>query len=213
MKSHTVLAAAAVLGGVAAPALARTTPYPSTQQSHPQPAFGQAYVPPDYVQPGHSEPGYGSQNPISQVVDRLLGDRWPASDHQAVSVCASAALNQAAAKFRVNGYSGYSGGYSGYVRAVGPGVRPYPVNPGMRVTSITGVQPANGGLRVKGLIDSGMTQGALGGRAYQGVGSGGQPYADRYPSANDLSFRCNVDTGGRITSLRVERNTTTYRRF
>jgi hypothetical protein len=209
MRCHSLFAAAAAVGGTMAPGGTQGA-YADPNQ---QPVFGAPYVEPAYVQPGHSEPGYGSQNPVSQIVDQLLGDRYPSSDHEAVSVCASAALNHAAAKFRVNGYSGYSGGYTGYVGVDGPGATGYPVNPGMRVTSITDVQRGNGGLRVKGLIDSGMTQGAFGSRAYQGVGAGGQPYADRYPSANDLSFRCNVDSNGRITSLRVERNTTTYRRY
>src|SRR5436309_1579062 len=52
-----------------------------------------------------------------------------------------------------------------------------------------------------------------GGQAYEGGGYGGQPYATRNPSHNDLSFRCNLDTRGIVTSMRVERNTTTYRRF
>lgn len=209
MKCQCLLAAAATLGGLIAPAWTQST-YAHAGQ---QPLYGAPYVEPPYAQPSHSEPGYGSQNPVSQIVDQLLGERFPPSDHQAVSVCASAALNQAAAKFRVNGYSGYSGGYTAYKGRNGPGVTGYPVNPRMRVTSITDVQRGNGRLRVKGFIDSGMTQSAFDSRAYQGLGAGGQPYADRYPSANDLSFRCNVDLSGRITSLRVERNTTTYRRY
>ncbi|MEO6225347.1 MAG: hypothetical protein ABIO80_05810 [Sphingomicrobium sp.] len=209
MKRHPLFAAASAIGSLAAPPLTQAA-YADANQ---QPVDGTPYVQPGYVQPGHSEPGYGSQNPVSLIIDQLLGDRYPSSDHAAVSVCASAALNQAAAKFRVNGYSGYSGGYTGYLGANRPGAARYPVNPRMRVTSITEVQRGNGELRVKGLIDSGMTRDAFGSRAYQGVGNGGQPYANRYPSANDLSFRCNVDSSGRITSLRVERNTTTYRRY
>ena len=208
MKNHSLCVAVAAVGGIVALAWPQGASAGSKQQPN-----GTPYIQPQYVQPGHSEPGYGSQNPVSSIIDSLLGDRYPSSDHQAVSVCASAALNQAAAKFRVNGYPGYSGGYTGYRRANPPDAALYPVNPGMRVTSITHVQRGDRGLRVKGLIDSGMSQHVFGSRAYQGVGTGGQPYADRYPSTNDLSFRCNVDPGGRITSLRVERNTTTYRRY
>jgi hypothetical protein len=209
MKCQSLLAAAATVGGLIALAWTQGA-YAHADQ---QPVYGTPYIERPYVQPSQSEPGYGSQNPVSQIVDQLLGERYPSSDHQAVSVCASAALNQAAAKFRVNGYSGYSGGYTAYGGRNGAGATGYPVNPRMRVTSITDVQGGNGRLRVKGLIDSGMTQSPFGSRAYQGPGAGGQPYADRYPSANDLSFRCNVDLRGRITSLRVERNTTTYRRY
>lgn len=239
MKSHTLLVAVAATAGAGTPLTQSAYADPIQQPASGQPASGQpvsgqpvsgqpvsgqpvsgqpasgqpAYVEQAYVVPGHSEPGYGSQNPVSKVIDQLLGEWYPPSDHQAVSVCASAALNQAAAKFRVNGYSGYSGGYTGYAGANRPGASRYPVNPGMRVTALTDVRRGGDGLRVKGLIDSGMTQGAFGARAYQGVGTGGQPYADRNPTANDLSFRCNVDPAGRITSLRVERNTTTYRRY
>jgi hypothetical protein len=84
----------------------------------------------------------------------------------------------------------------------------------MRVSAITDVQRRSGGMRVKGLIDSGVDyRGGYGGQAYQGAGTGGQAYATRYPSHNDLSFRCNLDNRGIVTSMRVERNTTTYRRF
>ena len=41
----------------------------------------------------------------------------------------------------------------------------------------------------------------------------GQPYATRHPSNNDLSFRCNLDLAGLVTSMHVERHTTTYRRY
>jgi hypothetical protein len=82
------------------------------------------------------------------------------------------------------------------------------------VSAITDVQRRSGGMRVKGLIDSGVDyRGGYGGQAYQGGGTGGQAYATRYPSHNDLSFRCNLDNRGIVTSMRVERNTTTYRRF
>ena len=76
--------------------------------------------------------------------------------------------------------------------------RTFPAIPGvattMRVSAITDVQPRSDGMRVKGLIDSGVDyRGGYGGQAYQGAGTGGQAYAIRYPSHNDLSFRCNLD--------------------
>jgi hypothetical protein len=84
----------------------------------------------------------------------------------------------------------------------------------MRVSAITAVQRRSDGMRVKGLIDSGVDyRGAYGGEAYQGAGPGGQPYATRHPSNDDLMFRCNLDTAGLVTSMHVERHTTTYRRF
>ena len=70
------------------------------------------------------------------------------------------------------------------------------------------------GMRVKGLIDSGVNyRGGYGGQAYEGAGAGGQAYATRYPRHDDLSFRCNLDNRGIVVSMRVDRNNATYRRF
>lgn len=84
----------------------------------------------------------------------------------------------------------------------------------MRVSSITDVQRRADGIRVKGLIDSGVIyRGGYGGQAYQGPGNGGEPYVTAHPSNNDLVFRCNLDKAGLVTSMHVERHTTTYRRY
>jgi len=69
-------------------------------------------------------------------------------------------------------------------------------------------------MRVKGLIDSGVDyRGGHSGEAYQGAGAGGEPYAILHPRNDDLAFRCNLDTAGLVTSMHVERHTTTYRRY
>jgi hypothetical protein len=228
IRTH-VLAASAAIGSLAAPAAAQYYPqapaYPQYQQQYqqqqyqqvPQPYPGQPGY--GYAQQGYAEPsqGYAAQNPISQVINSLLGNRYNVSDRQAVSQCASAAMAQATARYGVNGYAG-SEGYAGYAGAYRPGATGVPGYPGiataMRVSAITDVQRRSGGMRVKGLIDSGVDyRGGYGGQAYQGGGTGGQAYATRYPSHNDLSFRCNLDNRGIVTSMRVERNTTTYRRF
>jgi hypothetical protein len=228
IRTH-VLAASAAIGSLAAPAAAQYYPqapaYPQYQQQYqqqqyqqvPQPYPGQPGY--GYAQQGYAEPsqGYAAQNPISQVINSLLGNRYNVSDRQAVSQCASAAMAQATARYGVNGYAG-SEGYAGYAGAYRPGATGVPGYPGittaMRVSAITDVQRRSGGMRVKGLIDSGVDyRGGYGGQAYQGAGTGGQAYATRYPSHNDLSFRCNLDNRGIVTSMRVERNTTTYRRF
>ena len=155
--------------------------------------------------------------PIRQVVDQQLGARYGASDKEAVARCATAALAEGAILYGVNGYAG-TDGYAGYAGAYRPGEAGVPGFPGiathMRVTAITAVQRRSDGMRVKGLIDSGVDyQGGYGGQAYQGAGSGGQPYATRHPSNNDLAFRCNLDPAGLVSSLHVERHTTTYRRY
>ena len=155
--------------------------------------------------------------PIRQVVDRQLGARYGASDKEAVARCATAALAEGAILYGVNGYAG-TDGYAGYAGAYRPGEAGVPGFPGiatkMRVSAITAVQRRSDGMRVKGLIDSGVDYlGGYGGEAYQGTGPGGQAYATRYPSNNDLVFRCNLDTAGLVSSLHVERHTTTYRRY
>ncbi len=193
MKSLFPFSAAAALAS--APALA------AAQPAAPQPA------PAPFVAPA----------PVREVVDRQLGARYGASDKEAVARCVTAALAQGAILYGVNGYAG-TDGYAAYAGAYRPGAAGVPGFPGiatnMRVTAITAVQRRPDGMRVKGLIDSGVDyRGARDGQAYQGPGRGGQPYATRHPSNNDLMFRCNLDLAGLVSSLHVERHTTTYRRY
>jgi hypothetical protein len=155
--------------------------------------------------------------PIRDIVDRELGTRHDASDREAVARCATAALAQGAILYGVNGYSG-TDGYAGYVGAYRPGTAGVPGFPGvpanMRVSSITDVQRRADGMRVKGLIDSGVVyRGDDDSHDYQGPGSGGEAFATAHPSNNDLAFRCNLDNAGLISSMHVERHTTTYRRY
>jgi hypothetical protein len=154
--------------------------------------------------------------PIRAIVDRQLGARYGASDREAVARCATAALAEGAILYGVNGYAGTEG-YAGYVGAYRPGAEGIPGFPGvpvtMRVSSITDVQRRADGMRVKGLIDSGVVYRSDHSQDYQGPGSGGEAYAIAHPSNNDLVFRCNLDTAGLVTSMHVERHTTTYRRY
>jgi hypothetical protein len=154
---------------------------------------------------------------IRQVVDAQLGARYGASDKEAVARCATAALAQGAILYGVNGYAGTEG-YAAYAGAYRPGAAGVPGFPGiatnMRISAITAVQRRADGMRVKGFIDSGVEyRGGYGGEAYQGSGPGGQAYATSHPSNNDLAVRCNLDTAGLVTSMHVERHTTTYRRY
>ena len=206
MTSFTkYLFAAAAIGGFAAPALAQyPAPYP--QQPYP-PQYGQAY-------PG--QPGY-TQNPVQQVIDQLLGNRYNVTDRTAVQRCASAAVVQASQQYRPRGYGQ---GYNQY------GQQPYgqqyaqPHMAGARVTAVTNVERRNNGLRVSGVLDSGRfgAYGAYGNRgAGQGYGYGqqGQAYAYGSPYAaasGDLTFRCNVDYRGAVTNVRIRENTSFRRR-
>ena len=186
MQSYTrYLAAAAAIGGLSAP-LAAQTAYPyGYQQTYPQQAY------PQQAYPGYQQQAYGydqgyAQNPVGQIIDSLLGNRYNVSDRQAISRCASAAMTQAAAQYG-NGYNrgyannGYNRGYAnnGYGGA-------------MRVTSITDVQRRNNGLRVSGMMTSGY---------------GGQyGYQYRNNGSANVSFRCNVDYRGAVTNVRIGRS-------
>jgi hypothetical protein len=198
IATGAALAAASVHNAALAGASAHATAQPTAAQ---QPA------PVPFIAPA----------PVREVVDQQLGTRYAASDKEAIARCATAALAEGAILYGVNGYAG-TDGYAGYAGAYRPGAAGVPGFPGiattMRVSAITDVQRRTDGMRVKGLIDSGVDyRGGYGGQAYQGPGSSGEPYATRHPSNNDLVFRCNLDLAGLVSSLHVERHTTTYRRY
>jgi hypothetical protein len=185
------LTAAATAGLAAAPAAAQYNPYPS-QQGYDYPAYpGQPYpqqYPQQYPQPGYGQPGYGynqgyTGNPVTDIIDQLLGNRYSVTDRQAVRQCARAAMSQASAQ--------YGSGYGAYGQQYGQGYNRYQ---GMRVTAITDVQRRSYGLRVSGLLSSG---GSYGGYAGQ------YGYQNRGYVQGDLSFRCNVDYRGVVTGLRI----------
>lgn len=193
MTIFRFLTAAAVIGGVAAaPAAAQYYPQQYPQQYPPQyqPQYPQAY-------PGYQQ---GAQNPIAQIVDQLLGNRYNVTDRTKVQQCATAAVAQASAQYRPRYSQGYNQGYAqpygGYGHNNAAAM--------MRVTAITNVERRSNGLRVSGMINSGMH------RAYSPYG--GQYANQAYANAGDLSFRCNVDYRGAVTDIRVRRATTTYRR-
>jgi hypothetical protein len=195
MKTLFLIAAGAVLAGASAPAAAQ----PAAREN---PAVA---APP------------AAPAPIRKIVDQQLGARYGASDREAIARCVTAALAEGAILYGVNGYAG-TAGFAGYVGAYRPGAAGVPGFPGiattMRVSAITDVQRRLDGMRVKGLIDSGVDyRGGHRGQAYEGPGVGGQPYAALHPSNNDLAFRCNLDLAGLVSSLHVERHTTTYRRY
>jgi hypothetical protein len=187
MTSFARLAAAAALAGaVAAPAAAQYNPYPTPQYQYPAypgqgypPQYPQQY-PPQYPQQYPGQPyGYG-QNPVGDIIDQLLGNRYNVNDRQAVRRCAHAAMAQASAQYG-GGYGGYGGGYNQGYRGYG----------GPQVTAITNVERRSYGLRVRGLMNSG------------GYGNQGYGYGNRGYGAGQLSFRCDVDYRGAVTGLRV----------
>jgi hypothetical protein len=167
MKSLYFLAAGAATIGIAAPAAAQYQ-YPYPQPGYAQPGYAQPVPQPypgqpgyGYQQPGYAQP-YGRQ-PIGQIINQLLGNRYNVTDRTAVTQCASAAMAQAHARYQPRGYQqnrqGY--GYPGYNQGYGQAAN-------MRVTAITDVRRLRSGLRVSGLMSSGMQTGygAYGGQAY-----------------------------------------------
>ena len=186
LRTH-LFAAAAAIGALAVPAAAQTAyPYGAQPQYQvPQPYPGQPGY--GYAQQGYSgQYGYNqgyAQNPVGQIIDQLLGNRYNVTDRQAVSRCASAAMVQA---------QGQYGGDSRYGQQYGQGYNRYGQ---LRVTSISDVQRRNNGLRVTGTMSSGY------GGQYNGQ------YAQGYQNRGygDLSFRCNVDYRGSVTNIRINR--------
>ena len=196
MTTFSRLMMVAFAGAASAPLVAQ--PY------YPQPGYPQQPGYPGYQYPGQpgypgnqypGQPGYG-QDPIGQVIDQLLGNRYNVTDRQAVRQCAMAAVNQAQSQYR--GYNpGYNQGYNpGYNQ--GQGYNQRIAQPMMRVTAITEVQRRNYGVRVRGLLDSGYY--------------GGQPGYQNRGGYGDLSFRCDVDYRGGVSNVRINRNDS-YRRY
>lgn len=207
MKILPILAATAAIGAIATPALAQNPypyPYPQSQQQVPQPYPGQ----PGY---GYGQQGYGhaNQGGIAGIINQLLGNRYNVTDRQLVAQCATAAQAQAARQYRparANAYGQppYGNAYGYYGQAPGYGQQHM-----ARVTAITSVQRRGNGLRVTGLMDSGMSMaqgyGAYGQQGYGQPGYGNQGYHPAYANHADLSFRCNVDNRGVVTGVRLSR--------
>lgn len=172
-----ILAAAASVCCAAAPAAAQY-PYPYPQQPYPP---GYPYQTYPYQQP------YGG-TVVDQVLNQLLGG-YNVNDRTAIRACARAAIGRAQAQYQ--GYGGYPPGYAqpyGYGYGYNQGF----AAPMMRVTAITDVERRTYGLRVRGLIDTGM---------YGYNRNYNQGYA-----AGDLKFRCTVDYRGYVSDVRVDRN-------
>jgi hypothetical protein len=213
-KLGKILAGAAGLAmgvGLAIPAAAQ--PYP------PQP-----YPPQPYPQGGYPGGTYpGGPGTVGQVIDQVLGGgRYGAygqgPDRIAVDQCARAA------EARVNGRGGYDG-YGGYNQ--GYGNQGYGYNRGVaRVVQITQVERRSNGLRVRGLIASGMGyRGApgygapgygapgYGAPGYGAPGYGAPGYGTPYRPVADLRFSCRVDYRGYVRDIDIDRNTYGYRGY
>jgi hypothetical protein len=185
MTFAKILVTAAGAAALAVPAAAQ---YPYPPQPYPYP--GQGY--PGQTYPGQPYPGqpYGGTGVVGNIIDQLLGNRYNVTDRGAVRRCADAALQQAQYQYQGNNPYGY---------------QQYNYNYGMRVAAITEVERRSSGLRVSGLIDSGLYYGQYGNQ-YWNQGYGNANYGD-------LRFRCTVDYRGYVSNVRVRRNDTWRRPF
>jgi len=192
-----LFAAAAAIGGFAGPLSATQNQYqPYSQPVYPQQAY------PQQAYPGYNQ-SYSSGNPVTDIIDQLLGNRYSVTDRQAVRQCSNAARNRAGSQYGAYSYGQQrygQGGYNGYNQQFAA--------PSLRVTAITNVERRSSGLRVSGLMSSSYA-GPYGSNQY-GNEYGGQ-YAYQNRGYGDVSFRCNVDYRGAVTNVRIGRSAD-YRR-
>ncbi len=169
---------------------------------------------------------YGNNNGgVGAIIGQILGGgRYGAygqgNDRVAVDQCARAAEARVSRDYRNSGYSNYGQGYptQGYGT---PGYNPqaYAYNSGSRarVIGITQVERRSNGLRVSGVIDSGMSHRGYGNQGYdprygnQGYDPryGNQGYGNAYgqnAQVADLRFSCRVDFRGQVSNLDIKRN-------
>jgi hypothetical protein len=191
-------------------------------------------------------PNYGYNNggsAIGAVINQVLGGgRYGAygqgNDRVAVDQCARAAEARVSHDYRTTGY-----GNRGYDPRYGNQAYGYNGAASARVVGITSVERRSNGLKVSGVIDSGMSSRGYG----QGYAYGNQGYDPRYANqgydpryanqgydpryANqgygnqgygaygntaqvaDLRFSCRVDFRGYISNLEIKRNVASRRGY
>ena len=144
------------------------------------PAAAQYYPAPAYPAPGtpYPAPGYGYGAPL----DNGLLNRFAVNDRQAITQCVGAAQAQFGNGYRNNAYAANQWGQRW---TYNPTYRP-----NARVTAVTNVDRRNWGVKINGLMSSGLPYGA-------GV--------NPTNPLSDLSFRCDVNRNGAVTNLRVNR--------
>ena len=168
---------------------------------------------------------YGNQSVVGSVINSVLGDgRYGAygqgNDRIAVDQCARAAEARVSGDLRAGRYGAYVQGYGNQAYAnQGYGNQAYP-NQGYgnqaygqaRVVGITGVERKSNGLKVSGVMESGMGyREGYGSQAYDprytNQGYGNQNYGAQGYNAHsaDLRFSCRVDYQGRISNLDIKR--------
>ncbi|MEO7365557.1 MAG: hypothetical protein ABIW03_04480 [Sphingomicrobium sp.] len=198
-------------------------------------------------------PNYGynnnNQSTIGAVINSVLGGgRYGAygqgNDRVAVDQCARAAEAQTSRTYRntVGGYAQgnpYPGQYNPNYNAQSYG---YNNANQARVVGITGVERRSNGLKVSGVINSGMHSGyggqayGYGNQGYPNQGYGNQGYDPRYGNQGypnqgypnqgygnqaygnnaqfaDLRFSCRVDYRGYVSNINIRRNDAAVRGY
>lgn len=199
----------AMMVGAAAPAAAQSTNYGGYNQGYDQ-----------------------SGGVVGAVINSVLGGgRYgtygQGRDRVAVDRCARTAEAQVARDYRARGYGQYAPGYAnqGYPNPA-YGQQGYNQANLARVVGITAVERRRNGVKVSGVIDSGLTRyrGAYGqGYAPQGYANQGypnqypsqgygNPYAHGAPVVADLRFSCRVDYRGYVSNVEIHRNNVAQRR-
>ncbi|MEO8175322.1 MAG: hypothetical protein ABI626_01520 [Sphingomicrobium sp.] len=187
-KILTSAAGLAMAVGAAAPVAAQSVPY------------------------GGYNPGYTNNNSVGAVINSILGGgRYGVyghgNDRVAVDQCARATEARVSRDYRSNRYGQYPQNYND----------PRNANHGYgyngagtaRVVGITSVERRSNGLKVSGVIDSGMGyRGGYYGQGYdpryQNQGYGNQGYASAAQA--DLRFTCRVDFRGYVSNIDIKRN-------
>jgi hypothetical protein len=173
-KILTGAAGLAMVAGFAAPAAAQSYPYS----------------------------GYGNSNGnvVGQLLNQVIGggsygQYGQGNDRVAVDQCARAAQ----ARVSQAGFGGYNQGYNGQ----GYGNNGYNYAGAAQVVGITSVERKSNGLKVSGVMSSGINRGAYGNQGYnQGYGNQGA----------DLRFSCRVDYRGYVSNIDIKRMNPVYRR-
>jgi len=189
-KILTSAAGLAMVAGAAAPAAAQGVPYGGYNQGY--------------------NTGGGA---IGAVINSVLGGgRYGAygqgNDRVGVDQCARAAEARASRDYRTNRNGNYPQNYNNQ-RYPNQGYG-YNGAASARVVGITNVERRSNGLKVSGVIDSGMGyRGAYGNQGYDprypNQGYGNPSYAHAAQVA-DLRFSCRVDFRGYVSNVDIKRN-------
>lgn len=181
--------------------------------------------------------GYNNNNTIAGVISSVLGGgRYGAygqgNDRVAVDQCARAAEARVSRDYRTTAYGNqrYDPRYGnqGYnQQGYGYNQQNYGYNNAgtARVVGITAVERKSNGLKVSGVIDSGMGyRGAYGNQGYDPrYGNQGYPnqYGNQYGNqayaynaqVADLRFSCRVDYRGYVSNVDIKRNVVARRGY